>query len=142
MAIGALAGIALAGLGASAASSAVGTGLNAWEASKNREWQTSANQKAMDFEANQAKINRDYEERLSNTASQRAVADMKKAGINPISAYAQGGGASSASTPSGKSASGKTSTGSKMDWGSLKEISNIFNSALMLKYMDGKLIKK
>ena len=48
----------------------------------------------------QAQVNRDWQERMSNTAYQRAMSDMKKAGLNPILAYAQGG----ASTPSGSQA--------------------------------------
>lgn len=40
-----------------------------------------------------------YQERLSNSAYQRGMEDMKKAGLNPILAYKSGG----ATTPSGAS---------------------------------------
>lgn len=56
-------------------------------------------------EAIEAQKNRDFQERMSNTAYQRAIADMKKAGINPVLAYSQGG----ADTPSGDSASARSS---------------------------------
>lgn len=62
---------------------------------------------AKDFNAAEAQKNRDYQTEMSNTAWQRAVEDMKAAGINPILAAQQGG----ASTPGGSSASISSGSG-------------------------------
>lgn len=62
---------------------------------------------AREFNSQEAEKNRQYQERMSNSAYQRAVADLRKAGLNPLLAVG-----AQASTPVGSAASAGAATSS------------------------------
>lgn len=66
--------------------------------------QDARQQQAQDFNSAEAAANRDWQERMANSAHQREVADLRAAGLNPILSSARSG----AATPSGASASSPT----------------------------------
>lgn len=113
------------------------TDFNAEQARLNREFQAKSASDAMEFEREQAEINRlwqeqqnqksmEFSERLANSTYQRAVEDLKKAGLSPLLAYGNfqtsspSGVTSSGSSARGFSSSGSSASGVKADSSSAK----------------------
>lgn len=70
------------------------------------------NTQGRDFAREQTYRNQDFQERMANTAVQRAVGDMNAAGINPMMSVMKGTGAAVPSGAAPVSSSGSAPTGS------------------------------
>lgn len=81
------------------------------QAQNQMQFQTQSNAKAMAFSAAEAQKNREFQQYNSDTAHQREVKDLIKAGLNPVLSSKYGG----ASSPAGNSAQGVSSSGAKGD---------------------------
>ena len=121
-----LAAASLIGAGIGATGNMITNGINIWENHKNRK-----------FNAAEAQKQRDWETEMSNTAYQRAVKDMKEAGLNPAMMYGSGG-AGMASTPSGASASSQPARINSL----VADIGNLMNSITNAKALDIQRNKK
>ena len=66
-------------------------GFNSGAWAQAADWNKSMFDTSMAFNAEQAQIQRDWLERMDNTKYQRAIGDMKKAGLNPVLAVTGNG---------------------------------------------------
>jgi len=71
---------------------------------------------------------RGFTEEMSSTAYQRQVADMTKAGINPMLAIMKGGGAS---TPSASAPSGASASPGGLPGGAHAKMENVFSNSFV-----------
>ena len=116
---------------------------NLWsaeQAERQMRYQTESQRKAMDFNAAEAAKNRDWQKMMSDTAHQREVRDLMKAGLNPVlsvnggNGASVGSGATAGSVGAGSGSKGDTDTSSNSAIVSL--LSAVLNRKTQLEIAD------
>ena len=83
-------------------SSIAGAALGIWSGNKSANAQAALSHEQMQWQSQEAQKTRDWQEKMSSTAHQREIEDLRKAGLNPM---LSGMGGQGASTPAGATAS-------------------------------------
>lgn len=106
-----------------------GSSAQAQQNQANRVFASGEADKAYQRNAYQAKVHREWQTHMSNTAYQRATADMKLAGINPMLAYMQGGASAGGGSPASTS---QANTPQQFDTGRTQQqaIENMVSSGI------------
>lgn len=99
---------------------------NSFEADKSRLFNAEQAAKQMDFQEAHIHSQRAWSENMANSAYQRAVGDLQKAGLNPMLAYSQGG----APTPATSAPGGAAGSGTAASYHSLPNRQNVAQAGL------------
>lgn len=103
--------------------------FNAEQSAIGREWAGQQADVMRSFNVNEANENRAFQERMSSTAWQRAMADMEAGGINPMLAFMKGG----AAAPAGSMASSSVASSANAAAGSAAHSPNAPRVENMIK---------